>query len=134
MHIDSITELCKALHTASCTAPELIPACAVNLEVTGSHRLEIGRHTALGILRRENGIVVRSLIKVHILHIAGYLEELTAELEHIVGVAGLTVAVCTLLVEDIVHAEVFPLAVSACDIGMVCNDHIPECFGVMEIA
>ncbi len=126
-------QLCEALHAASRTAPELVPACAVDLEKSSSHRLEVGGHTCLGVLGGEYGVVVGILIEVHILAVVGYLEQLTGQLEHIVRVAGLTVAVGALSVKDIVLAEVLPFAVAACDVCVVSGYHVPEILCVSEI-
>ncbi len=133
MHINGIAELCKALHSASCTAPEVVECRAVDLEIACCHRLKICSHTCFGILRGEYRIVVRSLVEIHIFAVACYLVELAAELEHVIGITRLAVAVCTFGIEDIVHTEVFPLTVSACDICMVVDDHIPESLCVQEI-
>ena len=50
VHIYGVAQLCEALHAASRTAPELVPACAVYLEKSRSHRLEVGCHTCFGVL------------------------------------------------------------------------------------
>ena len=133
MHIDRIAELRHTFHTASRAAPEAVIRGAVNLEVTGSHRLEVGRHTGFRILRGQDRVVIGLLIEVHIFLIAGALVELTAEFQHVIGVTGFAVAVGALLIEDIVHTEVFPLTVSACDIGMMRHDHIPESFRIFQM-
>ena len=134
MHIHRIAKLCEALHTAAGAAPEAVIRRGIHLEIAGRHRLEIGRHAALRILRGKNRVVICALIEIHVFAVAGDLKELAAEFQHIVGVAGLAVAVGALLIEDVILTEVLPFTVSAGDIGMVCRDHIPERFCIFQIA
>ena len=61
------------------------------------------------------------------------LEQLAAELEHIIRVARLTVTVGALGVKNVVLAEMLPLTVAAGDVGVMCHDHIPEGFCIFQM-
>ena len=106
---------------------------AVHFSVTCSHRLEVHCHSILMLLRRHDRIDKSILIVIRILLVACDPEKLTAELKHVVGIASLVIAICTLFIQNTVCAEMLIFTISACDIGMLINNHLPECLCIFQI-
>ena len=131
--IDTVVQLGKVFHTGTGAAPEFILRRPVHLIVSACHRLEIHRHTGLGILRREDRVDQRVFIILRILLIPGDHKELAGHLQHIESVTGLVIAVGTLGIQDIIFPEMLPLTVTAGCIGMMLRDQCPEFFRVFQI-
>ena len=130
----AVAQFGEALHAASRAAPELVERAGEHLEKSARHGLEVGGHARLGVLRGEDGVREGGIVIVGIVLIPRHAEQKARELEHIVDVARLAVAVGALGVEHIVRAEVLPFGVAARRIGVPLEHHAEEHLGDAQIA
>ena len=77
-------------------------------------------------MRGQDGIDKRIVVIIGILRIARHAKEQPRELEHIIDVARLAVAVGPLGVEHIVRPEMFPLGIAARHIGVPLDDRLEK--------
>ena len=73
------------------------------------------------------------LVIIGVFNISGHHEQVLGQLKHVIYVAGFTVAVGALTVQNIVLAEMLPLAVSAGGVCMVIYYHLPEYFRCLKV-
>ena len=102
--------------------------------MTGLERHQINEHALLGVLRRENVVVQRALIKIH--GGGGRLpfKQMAGELEHIIRVAGLRRLGRKVFVKIIGGKEMLAVAVPANDVRTIQGDALPEKFGDVFVA
>ncbi|MNI43753.1 hypothetical protein D3C73_980940 [compost metagenome] len=133
MEINAVIQLGEALHAGSGAAPEMVKRRAVNLEIPRSHRLKIHRHACIRVLRGQDRINEGIFVEIHIFGLAGNLVQLAAQLQHIVGVTGLSGEIRAFRIQNIRVAEVLPLTVTAGHIAVMADDHIPELLHGLQI-
>ena len=133
MEIHAVVEPGEILHTRAGAAPEAAVGRAKRLEVPGSHRLEIGRHSRVGVHRGQDLIDVDLLVEVRVLDVTGDLEQVMCELRHVVGIAGLVVDVVAVLIECPRGVKMLILAVSTGYVGMILQYDAKESAGRVEV-
>src|ERR1017187_3734267 len=89
-------------------------------------RHEINEHARLRVLRREDVVVKSALVKIHLRRVRFQREQLARELEHVVGVAGLTGIGAQMPRELVGREKMFVVAVSANDVGTAQRDGVPK--------
>src|SRR5258708_1500347 len=85
------------------------------------------------VLRGQDMIVQCLLIEVHQRSGGVYAEELSGQLQHIIGITGLGGIVGKKIIQLAGVAEVFVVAVAAIGIGVVAGDRLPEEAGYIRV-